>query len=280
MRMNKILFRVLILVSIHANAQNPGYEIYALKYAAVSFTLPLSALVLDAPQKDSMHADFLIWLVKGNNRIVLVDAGFNSDIEDAKDFGVINFLRPDSVLFKLNLQAKDVTDIILTHPHWDHADGVDLFPNSQVWIQKEDYNYCVSGAWQKNGKKDYHKRVARKLLELNIAGRLTLVDGDNKEILPGISVYTGSRHTYNSQYVLVKTGSEKIILASDNAYTYYNVNHLKSAPKDATWDISGYIKAIVRMKTLASDTKFIIPGHDPLVFKNFPAVAEGVARIK
>ncbi|HEY4875582.1 MAG TPA: hypothetical protein VIH86_08430 [Puia sp.] len=49
-----------------------------------------------------------------------------------------------------------------------------------------------------------------------------MVDGDNKEIIPGIKVYTGSRHTFDSQYVLVKSGTDKIIIASDNIYFYYN----------------------------------------------------------
>ena len=43
-------------------------------------------------------------------------------------------------------------------------DGVDLFPNAQVWMQKEDCNYFVGAAWQKNGGGDYNKRDVRKLL--------------------------------------------------------------------------------------------------------------------
>ena len=276
------LFTLIILfVTVKANSQTPNYEVYALKYASVGFTFPVSFLVLDAPAKDSMNAIFMIWLIKGNNgKNILVDAGFLSDVEEAKDFGVIDYIRPDSILSIVGLQAKDITDVILTHPHWDHADGVDLFPNAQVWIQKEDFNYCVGAAWQKDGNKGFNKRDVQKLLELNLAGKLTLVDGDAKEIIPGIKVYTGSRHTFNSQYVLVKSGEDKIILASDNVYTYYNLEHLKSAPLNATFDANAYVKAMVRMKTQASNIKFIIPGHDALLYSKFPVVAEGVIKIK
>jgi hypothetical protein len=83
------------------------------------------------------------------------------------------------------------------------------------------------------------------LLELNLAGKLTLVDGDNKEIIPGITVYTGSRHTYNSQFAVV----------------------------------NGFVKSMERMKTLVSDPKYIIPGHDATIFKNFPAIADGIVEI-
>jgi hypothetical protein len=48
---------------------------------------------------------------------------------------------------------------------------------------------------------------------------------------------------------------------------------LKSAPGYATFDTSGYVRAMERMKTLASDIKFIIPGHDALLFSRFPTIA-------
>lgn len=281
--MKKIfLFTLLIFfIKVNAIAQNVNYEVYALKFASVGHALPLSYLVLDAPAKDTVNAVFMVWLIKGNNgKNILVDAGFLSDVTEAKDYDVKNYIRPDSILSRVGLQAKDITDIILTHPHWDHADGVDLFPNAQVWIQKEDYNYCVGAAWQKGGNPDFNKRDIRKLMELNLSGKLTLVDGDDKEIIPGIKVYTGSRHTFNSQYILVKSGTDKIILASDNVYTYYNLQHLKSAPANATFDTTAYAKEMVRMKTLVSNIKFIIPGHDALLFSKFPLVAEGVIKIK
>ncbi|MGZ8559905.1 MAG: hypothetical protein ACXWWC_16300 [Chitinophagaceae bacterium] len=45
-------------------------------------------------------------------------------------------------------------------------------------------------------------------------------------------------------------------------------------------DARGYVKAMIRMKTLASNIKFIIPGHDALLYSKFPVVAEGVIKIK
>jgi len=43
---------------------------------------------------------------------------------------------------------------------------------------------------------------------------------------------------------------------------------------------TAYVKALVRMKTLASNIKFIIPGHDALLYSKFPETAEGVIIIK
>lgn len=118
------------------------------------------------------------------------------------------------------------------------------------------------------------------LAGVNVDGRLNLVDRDDKEIIPGIRVYTGSRHTFNSQYVLVSTGKERVILASDNIWVYYSLEHMKPAPAFGTFDQAGYVKAMARMKTLVSKEKYIIPGHDARVFKTFTKVADRVVKIE
>lgn len=281
--MNRLLLTTLTVLatSLLAVSQKINYEVYALRLAPEA-NVPVSVFAIDAPKNESVSAVFMMWLVRdGNGRNILVDAGFHKDIEEAKQMGLTNCIRPDSMLLKLGVKATDITDIILSHPHWDHIDGIDLFPNAQIWIQKDDYNYFVGTAWQKEGRNSaFNRRDVRKLVEVNLAGKLNLVDGDDKEIIQGIKVYTGSRHTYNSQYVLVQSGVDKIIITSDNIYSYYNLEHLTSAPEGATFDKVGYVKSMERMKTLASDIKFIIPGHDGLLFSKFPQVTEGVIKIK
>ena len=277
-----LIILVVLLASVIASSQTVNYEVYALKFATAGHALPISGFAMNASGNDSVKIVFMIWLVKGDNgKNILIDAGFLKDMKEAKDFGVGNYSRPDSMLFKVGLKREDITDVILTHPHWDHIDGIDLFPNAHVWIQKEDFNYFVGGAWQSDGNNwAFNKRDVRKLIDVNLAGKLTLVDGDDKEIIPGIKVYTGSRHTFNSQYVLVKTGVDRIILASDNIWLYYNLEYLKSAPSYGTFDTSGYVKSMQRMKTLASHIKYIIPGHDPKIFSMFPVIEEGIVKIR
>jgi len=263
-------------------SQTEHYKVYALKFAAMAHPSPISDWADKGPQKDSVGIDFMIWLIKGDNgRNILLDAGFLKDIPEAKDFDLADYVRPDSVLSKLALKPGDITDIVLSHPHWDHIDGIGLFPNARIWIQKEDYNYYVGTAWQKDGHNGgFNKRDIRMLVDLNLAGKLTLVDGDDKEIIPGIKVYTGSRHTFNSQYVLVETGVNKVLLASDNIWIYYSLEHLRPAAAGGTFDTTAYVKSMIRMKTLVTNTRYIIPGHDSKVFSIFPKVAEGVVKIE
>lgn len=281
MRSAAILFLLMFYVS-GISAQSAKYSVYALKFASAGERMPASVMALDANPKDSVNIDFSIWLIKGEDgRNILVDAGFRGDVEGAIDFKLNFYNRPDSVLMKMGLQGSDITDIIISHPHWDHIDGLPLFPNAKVWMQKEDYTYFAVGAWQKDGNHGgFDPRDVRIFTDLNLAGRLNLVDGDNKEIFPGITVFTGSKHTFNSQYVRVDTGKKKIILASDNIWIYYSLDHMVGPSKGGTLDNAAYVNAMKRMKTLASDPKLIIPGHDSRVFERFTQVKPGVALIQ
>jgi glyoxylase-like metal-dependent hydrolase (beta-lactamase superfamily II) len=281
----KKTFLLLLVVGFfcgHGRAQTPNYKVYAIRFAAMAHPSPISAWSDKGPDKDSVNIDFSIWLIKGDKgKNILMDAGFRNDVGGAKDFGVAGYIRPDSALAKVGLKPGDITDIILSHPHWDHIDGVGLFPNAHVWIQKEDYNYFVGAAWAADSTSGgFDKRDVRMMVELNMAGKVTLVDGDNKEIIPGIKVYTGSRHTFNSQFAVVRAGANTIVLASDNIWIYYSLDHMVPASAGGTLDPAGYVRSMQRMKTLASSPKYIIPGHDAKVFTLFPVVTDGVVEIK
>ncbi len=274
-----LLFSMFLLVST-SYSQTLTYQIYALRYASMKDATPTEVWSLNAPKTDSVKIDFIIWLIKGSNgKNILVDAGFLNDIAEAREFNPVNYIRPDSALMKLGIRPESITDIIFSHPHWDHIDGVNLFPNAHIWIQKEDYNFFVSKA-EPDENSGFNKRDIVKMTALNAAGKLTLVDGDNQQLFPGIRVYTGSRHTYNSQYVQVATGADRVILASDNIWVYYSLDHMVPASVGGTFDPEGYVKAMARMKTLASDIKYIVPGHDHQQFLRFPAVMDGVVRIR
>jgi glyoxylase-like metal-dependent hydrolase (beta-lactamase superfamily II) len=281
--MKKSIFPILFFLFATSSAwsQTGGYKVYAIRFASVAHPMPISDWADKGPKTDSVDINFMVWLISGKGRNILVDAGFLKDARGAKEFAVTNYTRPDSALLKVALKAEDITDIILSHPHWDHIDGISLFPNAHIWMQKEDFNYYVGAAWQKGGDNGgFDKRDVRMLIDLNLAGRLTLVDGDDKEIAPGIKVYTGSKHTFNSEYVVVETGANKVLLASDNIWIYYILEHLTPPSEGGTLDPAGYVRSMKRMKTLVSDVRYIIPGHDSKIFSMFPRVADGVVRIE
>ena len=70
--------------------------------------------------------------------------------------------------------------------HWDHADGMDLFPKARIWIQKDELQYYAGEAWQS---RTTHGGIdpddVLQAVKLNTQGRVGLVNGDAQEILPG-----------------------------------------------------------------------------------------------
>jgi glyoxylase-like metal-dependent hydrolase (beta-lactamase superfamily II) len=251
------------------------YDVHAVRFA----TLPafrVSQLVADADRSRTLDIAMMVWVVRSADRIVLVDAGFYRDKFMPK-WKPAEYVRPSDAIQKgLDIAPEQVTDIIVSHVHWDHLDGADLFPRAKVWIQREEYDYYVGPAGEvRAGAIDADD--ARMLATIKSAGRLQLVDGDDQEILPGIRVYTGGKHTYASQYVGVRTRVGTVVLASDNSYLFENLE--KGVAIAATLDRASNVAALVRMQKLAASPKLVIPGHDPAVFERFPAVKPGVARI-
>jgi glyoxylase-like metal-dependent hydrolase (beta-lactamase superfamily II) len=157
--------------------------------------------------------------------------------------------------------------------------GIDLFPNATIWIQKQEYEYYTGAAWQPSGRKGGID--AEDIVELtrrNLAGKVRFVDGDDREILPGIRAYTGSRHTFASQYIRV-AAARPFVLASDNCYLYENLRSRRASATFDRADEAGNIAAQQRMIELAGDAGRVVPGHDPEQFQRYGAQGR-IARIQ
>lgn len=273
-----LVFLLVISAFTQNNASTPTYEVYAISYGIIP-DFPVSGLVAGADRSRKLDIQMMVWLLKGaNGANILVDSGFYRE-KFFKQWKVKDFIKPSEAVAKVSLKPEDVTDLIITHMHWDHADGMDLFPKARVWIQQDEYSYYTGEAWQPNGNHggvDQDDVMA--LVKLNTEGRVRLVKGDDQEVAGGIKVYTGGRHTYASQYVGVNTKGGIAVIASDNCYLYENID--KHAPVAQTWDAVSNLKAQDRMRQLASNLRLIVPGHDSSVFTRFPAPGKGVAKIE
>jgi glyoxylase-like metal-dependent hydrolase (beta-lactamase superfamily II) len=250
------------------SATGATYEVYALSYGVYP-AFPVSALLAGADKDRKIDLQMMIWLLKGSNgRNILVDAGcYHEDVLKGKPMK--DLIKPSETLAKLGLSPADITDVIISHMHWDHADGMDLFPKAKIWIQKDEYTYYTGAAWQSGGKHGgIEPEDVLTIVKLNTQNRVNLVDGDDREIIDGIRVYTGGRHTFASQYAGVRTASGTVVIASDNMYLYENLQ--KHAPIAQTFDADSNLKAQDRMKQIASRPDLIVPGHDPEVFIKFP----------
>ena len=255
----------------------PQYEIYAIRYATLA-DFPVSGLVAGADPSRKMDIAMMVWLVRGNGHNVLVDAGFYRD-QFMKQWHPKDYVKPSEAIARVGLKPEDITDLVITHMHWDHADGMDLFPKARIWLQKDELEYYAGAAWQsRNAHGGIDPDDILAAVKLNTQGRVTLVNGDAQEILPGITCYLGGKHTYASQYLGINTAQGTVVLASDNMYLYENLD--KHAPIAQTLDAESNLRAQDRMKQLAADPRLIIPGHDPAVMTRFPNPQPGVAKIQ
>jgi len=245
----------------------PDYSIQAIRFGTAP-SVAISDLVVGGP-KDKVDIAFVIWLIRGGGHTILFDSGFHRDTF-LKMFPTTDYLRPDEAVKLAGVQPADVTDIVISHAHWDHMDGLDLFPKAQVWIQKEEYRYYTMDAWQPGGDHDgIDPEDVKELVQLNTEGRIHLVDGDNVEIFPGIRAYTGSRHTHASQYLRVD-GNPPYVLASDNVYLYLNLSTHLASDTFSDADHAANIAQQSRMIQLAGSPDRVVPGHDMLQFQKFP----------
>ena len=262
-------------IAVNRRANAPNSSVQAIRYGTLS-NFPASALIRGADTSRRLDLAVMFWLVRRpDGRVVLMDAGFYRD-KFLQRWKPSDFVLPSTAVRLAGVKAEDVTDIIVSHVHWDHMDGADLFPSARIWIQRDEYAHHVDD----NGRvldRAVDSLDAVMLASLKRAGRVQLVEGDDQEIMPGIRVYTGGKHTYASQFATVQTPDGTIVLASDNAYLYENLDQRR--PIAQTLDSLSNLRAQDRMKVLASSPRLIVPGHDPEVFARFAVKGESNPRV-
>jgi len=274
--MKRILLAAFAAALIGASA-TPEYSIQAIRIAN-SPGDAVAEMVIGAPPDEKIDTVYAVWLIRGGGRNILFDSGFHRE-RWFKEWTINDYLAPDQAVRLAGVKPEEVTDVVISHAHWDHMGGIDLFPKATIWIQKEEYRYYTGPAWQPGGDHDgIDPDDVVQLVKLNTEGRIHLVDGDDVEIFPGIRAYTGGRHTYASQYICV-AGKPPFVLASDNVYLYRNLTEHKPSATFTEADYPANIKSQERMIALAGAADRVIPGHDALQFQKFPTVGR-IAKLR
>jgi glyoxylase-like metal-dependent hydrolase (beta-lactamase superfamily II) len=211
----------------------PIYDVYVIEYAR-SKDQPIASLLLGVYDRGNIDLPFSFVMARAEQRVVLVDTGFmreGSGEAMAKKFGIEQWISPIRMLNQLGVAAEEVTDIVLTHAHYDHMGSIDKFPNAQIYIQKREVLSWVEAMAmpQQFGflTKALDAEDVHELLRAAEQHRLTLLDGDQQDILPGVHAYLGAdSHTFGSQYVTVNSPRGTVVVAGDCAYSYANLTGL------------------------------------------------------
>jgi len=251
------------------------YEIYALKYAG-PFTSSGAFLMWLKDWDKIEERNYYIWCIKGAHHTVVVDTGVSPDVADHK--GLAGYVNPADVLSRIGVKAEDVRHVVLTHIHWDHASGVTLFPGATFYVQEEEYDFWLKDPIARRPALRHlsHPPANAYLASLAKTSRLALLRGDH-EILPGVECLLAPGHTIALQAVAVNTAKGTAIVGSDCAHFFRN--YREDWPSALIFDLRAWMKSYEKLRARVSSPDLLFPGHDPLMSRNYPAVADGVTRI-
>lgn len=212
------------------------YSIWVLEYACVE-QHPLSATLYGSHNSGTIRLPFCYVLIKGDGVVAMVDVGHNNvDYKKAfaEQLGVSNWHTPREVLSECGVTPEDVTHVFITHAHFDHMGGIDLFPNATFYIQERELTSWVKtmslGRRFRSLMGGIDPSDIMRLVELAHEGRLVSVDGERENVLPCIDLHPAfDTHTAGSQYVVVRNSGDASsgdtwVLAGDLVYKHDNLH--------------------------------------------------------
>jgi glyoxylase-like metal-dependent hydrolase (beta-lactamase superfamily II) len=214
-----------------------------------------------------MPMDYFVWVAVGPQRSIVVDTGSTAEVAAARKR---RFLRcPAESLALVGVDAGNVKDVILTHMHYDHVGTYHRFPAAQFHLQEVELHY-TTGHYMRypHLARSFEVEDVVGIVRLNFAQRVRLYQGP-AELAPGITLHPVGGHTPGMQFVRVHTSRGWVVLASD--VTHYYENMETGRPFTAAFHIGDMIEAYEALRAQAPSPHHIIPGHDPLVMRQYPA---------
>ncbi|WP_068076718.1 N-acyl homoserine lactonase family protein [Novosphingobium lentum] len=225
--------------------------------------------------RDPVH----VWLLRGDvggKRLnILVDSGM-ADIATVHQRLRVTGTRGGHAalceeLAKEGLAPGDISHILLTHLHFDHADNLDLFPDACVVVQRGELMAAVDPV--PSQRIYYWKSTLSNLTERKRPAQLRLVDGDT-DFLPGIRLLSVPSHTEGMQVVVVTTAKGRVALVSDlgDHYRYWFPADLRATDRPQRSLTGAFITGNIRseserdwqraMQRVLDNCDIVVPAHD------------------
>ena len=160
-------------------------------------------------------------LVDDGENVVLIESGIGDKNPEkfTKMFNIRELRSIEKALNDIGYYHKNITHIVLTHLHFDHAGGamifnengklVPAFPNAKYYISESNWE-----AGMNPSERDRASYIKDNYVGLLDAGVLNIIP-ENTEILPGLNTYVVNGHTYGQQLVKVSDKNKCIVFCSD-----------------------------------------------------------------
>jgi glyoxylase-like metal-dependent hydrolase (beta-lactamase superfamily II) len=257
------------------NGTLPEYELYAIRYATRE-ARRRDHFIGGDPHEAAMPMDYFLWAAVGPERSFVIDAGFTEPVAQKRKR---TFLRcPIATLGLIGVDPSTVADVILTHLHYDHVGNFDRFPAAQFHLQEPELQFAT-GRYMRYPRFSHSFEVEDVcgIVRLNYAQRVIFYNGP-AEPAPGIGLHPVGGHTAGLQFVSVHTRRGWVVVASDASHFYENMESRRPFP--TAFHVGEMLEAFDKLAAAAPSPDHVVPGHDPLVMKRYPAPRpelEGIA---
>ncbi|HEV7417383.1 MAG TPA: N-acyl homoserine lactonase family protein [Tianweitania sediminis] len=262
------------------------WNVYVLEYARAK-DQPVASLVNGTHDLGNMDTPFAFVYATNGTQKVLVDTGFMKEgigAQMSERFGVPSWISPLTLLAELGVAPDDITDIVLSHAHFDHMGSIHKFPRARLYIQKTEvlsWHEAMTLPPQFGFLTDIiNPDDLRSLFDASVEHRVTLLDGDRDNLLPGLHARFGPGHTLGQQFVSFDTARGKIVVSGDCVYAARNLtghNHdgVYVPLNNGVGSIWDQLKTMDRVNTeIGGDLSRLIILHDADRWSDMPVVKE------
>ena len=208
-------------------------------------------------------------LIEDDNKLILVDTGMGNK-QDSK---FISFFEPhgeDSLLGsinKLGFKPEDITDVFLTHLHFDHVGGavtktetgklVPTFPNAIYWSSKNHWNWALNP-----NSREAASFMNENYVPLQEAGVLKFIEYSGQELIPGVKTQFLFGHTEEMMGLHINTGKNKFFYCADLIPSSFHIG----LPYIMAYDLRPLITLKEKedlLETAVRENIYLIFEHDP-----------------
>jgi len=243
------------------------FEVFAIRYGHLGNRHAGESFILADPHEYGPDLDYFIWVARRSDCLFVIDTGFTEEAAIRRKRE--NLRDPVESLRLLEIDPAKVTDVIVTHMHYDHAGNLERFPIARYHVQDREVAYAT-------GRYMCHKLLrgpfdlenALEMVRCVYAGRAVFHDGD-AELAPGLTLHRVGGHSAGLQIVRVWTKLGWMVLAADASHSYANFEGGRAFP--VVYSVAEMLEGYQTMYRLADSPQYIVPGHDPLVMKYYPA---------
>lgn len=159
-------------------------------------------------------------ILQSEERNIIIDTGMGNkwDEKSIDIYNIDQFISMDSALQQNRLKAEDITDVILTHLHFDHTGGstkiengklIPTFQNAKYFVQKKNYEWAINPSDRDKG--SYIKDNFEPMMK---EGILHFIDGE-EQFDDEISFILVNGHTFYQQLIKISDGADTILFTCD-----------------------------------------------------------------